>query len=443
VLFIHPSISKAVVVGFKVVSMLESVCDSLWRASAPEGPKLAPLEGRHEVQVAIVGGGFTGLSAALHLAQLGLSVAVIEAQEIGFGGSGRNVGLVNAGVWLEPDQLDKTIGADAGRTLYNTLADAPELVFSLIEKYQIQCEAVRHGTLHAGVGKPGLAQLQRRCEQMQMRGAPVQLLDAAEAQARIGSSKFNSALFDPRAGTIQPLAYARGLAKAALKEGALLFDHSPVSSVQPSSEGWIVNTPDGEVHAQKVVLATNAYSEHGVKEQARKFVPIFYSQLASQPLTPAQLAQILPNGEGVWDTCTVMSSFRLDQQGRLIFGGMGGEGGALSNWASQRVRELFPFLNKAEWAYSWSGKIAYSEDHLPHCQQLQRGLFSVAGYSGRGIGPGTMMGKELAEWFAGKRDALSVPTTMLRDIPLRELKRLFYEVGAHTYHLGQKTHAFD
>lgn len=423
--------------------MLESVCDSLWRASAPAAPELTPLQGRHDVQVAIVGGGFTGLSAALHLAELGVSVAVIEAQEIGFGGSGRNVGLVNAGVWLEPDQLDKTIGADAGRTLYNTLAGAPELVFNLIEKYQIQCEAVRHGTLHAGVGKQGLAQLQRRCEQMQARGAPVQLLESAEAQARIGSTKFNSALFDPRAGTIQPLAYARGLAEAALKEGALLFDLSPVDSVQPSSDGWVINTPEGEVHAERVILATNAYSERGVKEQARKFVPIFYSQLASKPLSEAQLMKILPNAEGVWDTCTVMSSFRLDQQGRLVFGGMGGESGALSNWASQRVSELFPFLSKLEWEYSWSGKIAYSEDHLPHCQQLQRGLFSVAGYSGRGIGPGTVMGKELAEWFTGKRESLSVPTTVLRDIPLRELKRLFYEVGAQTYHLGQKAHALE
>ena len=423
--------------------MQESVCDSLWRASAPEGPQLNPLEGVVEVQVAIVGGGFTGLSAALHLAQLGVSVAVVEAQEIGFGGSGRNVGLVNAGVWMEPDELDKTLGSEAGRTLYDTLADAPELVFSLINKYQIQCEAMRHGTLHAGVGKVGLTQLQRRCEQMQKRGAPVQLLDTAEAQARIGSTKFIGALFDPRAGTIQPLAYARGLASAALQEGALLFDRSPVERVQPSTHGWIINTLKGEVHAEKVVLATNAYSEHGVKEQARKFVPIFYSQLASKPLSEAQLAKVLPNAEGVWDTCTVMSSFRLDQQGRLVFGGMGGEGEALSNWASQRVSELFPFLAQVEWDYSWSGKIAYSEDHLPHCQQLQRGLFSVAGYSGRGIGPGTMMGKELAEWFVGKRDSLSVPTTMLRDIPLRELKRLFYEVGAHTYHLGQKTHALD
>ncbi|MGB0783112.1 MAG: NAD(P)/FAD-dependent oxidoreductase [Marinomonas sp.] len=421
--------------------MSEKICNSLWRASSPDAPVLTPLEGRMDVEVVIVGAGFTGLSAALHLAKFGISVAVVEAQEVGFGGSGRNVGLANAGVWLEPDQLDQAIGVDAGNIMYKALAAAPDCVYGLIKEYDIQCEPVRNGTLHAGVGKAGLAQLQRRYEQMKKRGAPVELLDAAEAEARIGSSKFNSALFDPRAGTIQPLAYARGLAHAALKEGAKLFDQSPVSKIEPAENGWILHTEKGEVHAEKVILATNAYSEFGVKEQARKFVPIFYSQLATKPLSDAQLASVLPNKEGVWDTCTVMSSFRLDNQGRLVFGGMGGEGSVLSNWATQRVTELFPILSKVEWDYCWTGKIAYSEDHLPHCQQLQKGLFSVAGYSGRGIGPGTVVGAELAEWLSGRRDSLSIPTTILRDISFRELKRLFYEVGAHTYHLGQQSHA--
>lgn len=418
-------------------------CDSLWRASAPAAPTLTALEQDLEVDVAIVGGGFTGLSAALHLAKFGVSVALVEAAEVGFGGSGRNVGLANAGLWLEPNDLDRQLGPEAGRALYDALAVAPDYVFGLIEEYNIECEATRNGTLHCGVGKAGLTQLKRRCEQMQQRGAPVELLNTADAQARIGSDKFNSALFDPRAGTIQPLGYARGLAHAAVKEGAQLFDQSPVENITPDGESWIVKTAKGSLKAERVILATNAYGEYGVKNEARKFVPIFYSQLATKPLTEEQLKVVLPNKEGCWDTCTVMSSFRMDQQGRLVFGGMGGEKHYHASWASQRVKELWPVLSKVEWEFSWTGKIAYSEDHLPHCQQLQRGLFSVAGYSGRGIGPGTIMGKELAEWFTGRRDSLSAPMTTLRDIPLREVKRMFYEVGAHTYHVGQRTHVLD
>jgi glycine/D-amino acid oxidase-like deaminating enzyme len=420
--------------------MAEQVCDSLWRASAPAGPELTPLSGEKEVDVAIVGGGFTGLSAALHLAKFGRSVAVIEAQEIGFGGSGRNVGLANAGLWLEPDQLDQELGKAAGKVLYDALAVAPDLVYQLIETYGIECEPTRKGTLHAGVGASGLAQLQRRFDQLSARGAPVQLLNKEEAQERIGSATFNSALFDPRAGTIQPLAYARGLAHAAIKEGAQLFDFSPVIAIEPQSEGgWLVKTAQGVVRAQQVIQATNAYSAFAAEKETRKFVPIFYSQLASKPLNEQQLAAVLPNKEGMWDTCTVMSSARMDQRGRLVFGGMGNVGGALASWATQRVADLWPALGKVEWEFKWTGHIAYSEDHIPHCQQLQQGLYSIAGYSGRGIGPGTVVGKELAELITGQREQLSIPTTLLRDIPFRELKRMFYEVGAHTYHLGQQT----
>lgn len=420
--------------------MSEKVCNSLWRASAPVGPELSPLQGQMDVDVAIVGGGFTGLSAALHLAKSGVSVALLEAEEIGYGGSGRNVGLANAGLWLEPDTMDNVLGKEASRVLYDALAVAPDYIYGLIDEYHIQCEATRKGTLHAGVGKSGLAQLTRRYEQMERRGAPVQLLSSKEAQSRIGSRTFNSALFDPRAGTVQPLGYARGLAHAAQKEGARLFDYSPVQQVQPTEDGWLILTERGKVRSEKVILATNAYSSNGVKTQANKFVPICYSQLASEPLTETQLSQILPNKEGVWDTCTVMSSFRMDIRGRLIFGGMGKEGTILTNWASQRVKDLFPFLRGIKWEHSWTGTIAYSEDHLPHCEPLENGLYSICGYSGRGIGPGTIVGKELAELLTGQRKRLSIPMTPLRHIPGRELKRLFYEIGAHSYHLGQQAH---
>lgn len=299
---------------------------------------------------------------------------------------------------------------------------------------------MRKGTLHAGVGKHGLAQLQRRYQQMVERGSPVQLLTASEAQQRIGSSNFNSALFDPRAGTIQPMGYARGLAHAALKEGALLFDQSPVMGVEKQGARWQVRCSHGKVTADQVVLAANAYADFFLKPQERKFVPISYSQMATKPLSESALERILPGKEGLWDSCMVMSSFRLDHQGRLIFGGMGNTGAMHTDWAKQRLQDLYPFLNNLEFEYFWSGKIAYSDDHLPHCQILDQGLYSVSGYSGRGICTGTLMGKELAELLSEQRSQTTFPMATLDDISMREMKRMFYEVSAHTYHYGQRTH---
>ena len=189
---------------------------NLWRDSAAEHLSAPQFQGNRNTDLAIIGGGFTGLSAALHAAGQGAEVTLLEAETIGHGGSGRNVGLVNAGLWLPPDDVCKTLGNQAGEHLNSVLAAAPDLVFDLIERHAIACEPVRAGTLHLAHASRGLAQLQTRLAQAQARGAPVRLLDAQETAARLGTACFHGALHDSRAGTIQPLAYARGLAPACM-----------------------------------------------------------------------------------------------------------------------------------------------------------------------------------------------------------------------------------
>lgn len=419
---------------------MTEVNHSLWKASAAEQLHLDPLTESIKVDVAIVGAGYSGLSCALHLAEKGLNVVVLEANTVAYGGSGRNVGLVNAGLWMPPDEVTKTLGAEAADLLYQSLAHAPDLVFSLIDKFQIQCEATRNGTLHAGVGSAGMKQLEGRFSQLEMRAAPVELLAKDEANARIGSTFFSGALFDPRAGTIQPLAYALGLAKAAISQSVRIYEHSQVKQIKADKGCWQLKCSTGaSVIADKVVMATNAYPEHVFPELKQSFVPIQYSQFASQPLPEDVLQQILPNKEGLWDTCTVMSSLRLDQAGRLIFGGMGGAGlnTRLLQWADKRVNQLFEHLPKLDWQYAWSGQIAFSDDHLPHCHQLDEGIYGLVGYSGRGIGPGTVMGKELAAYLLNPAHKMPLPISKLNSISLREMKRSFYEVGAHIYHFAQ------
>ncbi|MFP8967041.1 NAD(P)/FAD-dependent oxidoreductase [Pokkaliibacter sp. CJK22405] len=413
---------------------------ALWEASAPPAPASAPLQGSKTTDIAIIGAGFTGMSTALHLAEAGADVCVLDAERIGYGGSGRNVGLANAGLWLEPDTMDALLGQHAGRKLYDALAKAPDLVYSLIEKHGIECEATRNGTLHLAHSSKGFAELERRHRQLIARGAPVELLDAKETEKRTGSPAYVGALFDPRAGTIQPLAYVHGLAHAALKAGAALYTQSPVTSLVKESSGWLLRTPQGEVRANKVLMATNAYTgdwQHAIQQS---FVPIKYFQYASKPLTPAQRERLLPGLEGCWDTRTVMLSFRMDRAGRLVLGSMGNllKDDGLKGWADHMCAKLFPWLGKIEWEYSWVGQIAYSEDHLPHVHQLDDNLITCLGYSGRGIGPGSLLGQRLAQYLGGDSEALPLNPVILEPISLRDGKKAFYEFGAQMTHLAQR-----
>jgi glycine/D-amino acid oxidase-like deaminating enzyme len=287
----------------------------LWADTAPTPPRLAPLKGDAEVDVAIVGGGYTGLSAALHLAENGVSAILLEANRIGFGGAGRNVGLVNAGLWLFPDDVVKLLGPDYGERLITVLGRSPDLVYRLIEKHAIDCEAVRSGTLHCAHSSAGLRSLQEREYQWQHRGAPVRLLDRDEAASRIGSQVFYGALFDRRAGTIQPLSYAYGLAGAALREGSRLYEDSPVTGLARDAGRWRLTTPSATVRAAAVIIAVHGYADHIFKDHDAALVPFNYFQFSTAPLSEGVRRAILPGGEGAWDTGLILSSYRLDRPG--------------------------------------------------------------------------------------------------------------------------------
>ena len=415
----------------------------LWETSAPPAPPTPPLSGRIAVDVVVIGAGFTGLSAALHAAEGGTSVAVLEAAEIGFGASGRNVGLVNAGMWVMPDELPNRLGATCGARLLQTLGDAPSLVYDLIARHAIECEAVRQGTLHCAVGTAGLAGLRERAEQWQRRGAPVRLLDAPEAAARTGTSAYAGALLDLRAGTIQPLAYVRGLARAALAAGARVHAGSPLVAIEDLGSTWRLRTRDGGVvEAPWVIVATNAMALPGGPwpELMSELVRMPYFNMATAPL-PAALAQaILPNREGAWDTRSILSSFRLDQANRLVFGSIGalrGPGRAIHrNWGRRALGKLFPLLAGVDFEHEWYGWIGTTADALPRFHRLARQVVSFSGYNGRGIGPGTVFGRELARLVLGQVaiDEMSLPLTGIAPAGCKPVREAFYETGAQLAH---------
>ena len=410
---------------------------SLWRATANDTPLNSPLNGDIHTDVVIIGGGYSGLSAALHLAQQGVAVHVLEACTVGHGGSGRNVGLVNAGLWTPPDDVETILGLQAGHKLNHALAGAPDLVFSLIQQHQIECHPLRKGTLHCAANPSGLRQLKKRLAQQLKRNAPVSLLGQDATEQRTGSKQFLGALFDPRAGTLQPLRYAIGLAHAAVKAGAVIHTYSPAFSYQQNNQQWLVTTANGSITANKLIHATNAYNTPSANNA--HFTTVNYAQFATRPLTDKQRRSILPNGEGCWDTNQVMSSFRMDDSGRLIIGGVGSLDGNAKhthiNWAHRQLKALFPHITKYEFEYMWSGNIAMTGDHLPKIARLGDNGIRLYGYSGRGIGPATVFGKAAATWaITGNEDGLPVAITAPKTEAFTGIKAAYFDMGATLNH---------
>jgi L-pipecolate oxidase len=412
----------------------------LWELTAPAPPPTAALSESRKADVVVVGGGFTGISAALHLAQGGAKVAVLEAVELGFGGAGRNVGLVNAGMWVMPNTLVDTLGTAYGERLLKFLGDAPSAVFDLIDKHGIDCEVKRNGTLHCGVGDKGVRELEERAEQWQSRGAPVRVLNAAETAAKTGTSAYAGSLLDLRAGTIHPLAYVRGLAGAAITAGADIFTGSSALSADQVSGKWEVRTAGGKVSADWIVVATDAYSTAPWKELRSEQIHLPYFNFATEPLSSDLRSSILPERQGAWDTKEVLSSFRFDRAGRLVFGSVGalrGTGTAIHrSWARRALQTLFPNIGDVRFESEWYGLIGMTENNLPRFHKLAPNVLAVSGYNGRGIAPGTVFGRALASCILGQLDERDFPLPVSSPTPpsFRTAKEAFYEAGAQLVH---------
>jgi glycine/D-amino acid oxidase-like deaminating enzyme len=399
----------------------------------------APLDRDLTVDLAVIGGGFTGNAAALEAARRGASVCLMEAETFGHGGSGRNVGLVNAGLWLPPDQIVAQMGEAAATQLINVLADAPARVFALIEREAIDCEATRKGTLHLAHSSAGLKDLQNRFDQGVARGAPLKLVDAAETARRTGTHAYHGALWDARAGTIQPLSYCRGLARAAQKAGAYLYERSPVSAIMREGDLWVVTSNGHKVRAKSLLVATNAY-HLGIETPFKPhFVPVSYCQFATAPMPERARERILAGGEGCWDTAMVMSSFRVDQSGRLIVGAIGNTDGPASRihaaWARRKLRSLFPDLGDLPFEHAWRGRIAMTSDHVPKIISFGPNAYACFGYSGRGIGPGTVFGTQTAiALLEGSPEVLPVAAIPHYSERFTRLRAAYYEFGAALTH---------
>jgi glycine/D-amino acid oxidase-like deaminating enzyme len=389
-----------------------------YQSYAPPPPPTAPLRGDTRCDVAVIGGGFTGISTALHLATAGVGAVVVEAKEIGAGASIRNFGQVVPYLKHDQDDVLRHFGGAVGERLIAATGNAPDYVFGLIAKHGIACSAMRKGLLFAAHAPSGEAALERRTRFWQQRGAPVEMHGRQETAALIGTDAYAACSIDRRGGTINPLAYVRGLAAAASAAGAAIHTESKVIEIRRAGPAWQVATPGGTVTADSVVIATNAYIGKLWPGLDGSIIPLRAHQMVSEPLGDNLRRTILPQGQPMIDTRRLFSGIRLHPDGRLQ---ASADGPALSiggapNIAKlgRRLAQMFPQLGPFDWEYRWSGWIAMTYDQYPHLHQLAPGLWAGLGYSGRGIALATMMGRDLARRIAGtETDELVFPVTPL------------------------------
>ena len=386
---------------------------------APEAPAAPPLSRSSRVQVAVIGGGFTGVSAALHLAEAGTGIVLLDAKEIGWGASGRAFGQVVPSLKIGEDAFVRRYGPDHAPSVIDAVAAGPDLVFGLIEKHRIPCWPVRTGLIFAAHSPAGRRGLERRAEYWQRRHAPVELLDAAQAAQMIGSRLYQTAMIDRRGGHINPFAYVRSLAKAATAAGAVLHADSPVRTIRRAGGGWQMDIGPHQVTADIVIIATNAYSTELWPGLASSVIPVRGHGFVSAPLSDNVRRSILPGGQSLTDTRRLFSAVRLLPDGRLHASGHGPVSGPERppDWraAETRVMRLYPQLDRLSWEQGWSGWVAMTPDHVPRLHELAPGLFAGLGYNGRGIAAATMMGRDLAALALGR------PGTAFPRVPLRPL----------------------
>ena len=422
--------------------MLQEQC--LWSVTAPKTHHYDKLTRETQTRVCIIGGGYTGLSAAIHLAEQGIAVVLLESKIIGSGGSGRNVGFVNAGTWARPDDLNLAMGEEAGERLGTALGNAPSLVFDIIDRHNIDAQDTRTGNIHMAHNAKGEADVDIRYEQLTRRGVNVEVLTGARCHEYCGTTSINKALLDHRAGTINPSAYVNGLAAAAAKFNVRIYENSTVTSLEKSGSDWYVKTTEGAVKAEKVIIATNAYTEGEWTEIKKTFYLVDYYQIASEPLTGAEADRILPYKTGAWDTRLALSSIRRDKDGRLLLGTVGGKAmkskSFYQNWANLVQKSYFPDLPKFNWQYEWYGHFGFTQDHIMRVFEPEEGILAATAYNGRGITTGTLLGKCFADYIiSGDRSVLPLPFKTIKEakVGMSNLRSGYTELGLTLYHMGQ------
>lgn len=380
------------------------IATSYYQASANRSLTCPKLEGDVVADVVVIGAGFTGLSAALELAEAGYKVVVLEAEFVGFGATGRNGGQICTGFSPGQAKLESQLGHADALKCFAIAEESKVLIESRIAKYDINCD-LKWGYLHCAKKRGQVDALKVwRDEYEELGYHGCEILSAHETAAKVGTKLYHGTLREPRAGHFHPLNYCLGLAAAAQKAGAVIYERSPMLDVDTGDKPW-ARTATGKVTAKFMIIAGNGYLGKTVKPLYARVMPVTSFIVTTEPLGEDVAHSLIRDNEAVADTNFILDYFRRTADNRLLFGGGANystlEPADVSAFMKKKMLKVFPQLRDAKISHAWGGFIAITSNRLPDCGQLSPTTFYAHGYSGQGVALAGMYGKLMAEAIRG------------------------------------------
>ena len=383
--------------------------DSYYAATQNPAPELSPLDGSCRADVAIVGGGYTGLSAALHLAKHGYKVVLLEARKVGWGASGRNGGHLGSGQRKDQIALEKMLGNAPAHQLWELAQESKAVSRSLIAEYDIECD-LKPGIAHPNHKPEYDSESRAYVEHLRnhYQYEQIEFLERDEMAAIVGSKSYYGGSMDHGAGHLHPLNFVLGLAQAALKNGAILYESTVVESYLEGST-TLLSTNRGTVEADSIVLACNGYLGKLDRRLSGKIMPINNFMVATEPLDEEHFGEINPQDIAISDSRFVVNYYRMSADKRLLFGG--GENYSqnfpqdITSFVRKPMLEVYPQLADIAIDYAWGGTLAVTLNRMPHFGRLgKHNTYFAQGYSGHGVAMATLAGKLIAEAIAGESE---------------------------------------
>lgn len=417
---------------------------SYWVSTGNPAPELAELTTDHQTDVVIIGAGFTGLSTAYHLQKARVGCIVVEAQDVGWGASGRNGGMLPPRYKKGFATVAKHYGNEVTLRLHGLMHEAVDTVEAMVEDCRIDCDFRRTGQLTAAHSSQHLRSLEADRDWMASvaRDNGARMLDRRETMDEVGGGTLVGGWLDPRGAGIHPLNYTRGLAAALVARGVKIFARTPVLRLIDEAAGVRIETPRGSVQAKQAVIATNAYTDavdFAPGRLDRRIVAINTSVIATRPLSANVAATVVPGRRMVADTKHIMNWYRVTPDNCVIFGGRGDITGrsddpSVYSMLERQLVETFPQVDGTEIGHRWSGKIAVTLDDFPHIGRLSPQVSFAMGYGGRGVALSNLLGKLLARLARDEAiDAGPMSDNRFAPIPLHAFRIPGMQIVASWY----------